>query len=249
MKKRGIVLSILGNNLRFLQEQKNLTQTEMARKTGLSQHIISEIEKKADPNPTLSTLRSISLAFHYSIDTLVNIDLRKEPDLFNLGVRKPTSGEKEFSYFEGNTYHVYYLSDRASERIYSGTIKFNDHFDSEHIFLAGRAYTAHTYDVRMVIEGNGSVYLYGTEENLPRRFYIALYYPDFRREETQYIGGIGMLNRLDTRKYHKAMKVAVSKKEIKDNAGLEKRLIFESAETIWISRDQDNNFRDWLREL
>lgn len=240
----------LSDNIKFLRIKNNLTQKQLSECSGVSQHSISDIEKKEEPNPELQTLIALSNHFGYSIDSMVNTDLSKETDLFNLGIRKPTSGQTEFSYFEGHKYFVYFLSERPSEKTFSGTIEFDKHFDEEHLFLHGTVKTGHNYDVRMVIEGTASVYLYGTERHLPRRFYMALFFPDFRNDEKEYIGGLGIVNRLDTRKYHTGMKVALSQKEIKDEDKLLEYLdVGESKSRVWVTRDDDLKFRDYVAGL
>lgn len=240
----------LCENIKYLRNKNSLTQKQLSECSGVSQHSISDIETKEDPNPGLQTLSSLSTYFGYSIDSLVNVDLSQETDLFNLGIRKPTSGKKEFAYFEGHKYFVYYLSERPSEKTFSGTIEFDKHFDEEHLFLHGTVTTGHKYDVRMVIEGASSVYLYGTERNIPRRFYMALFFPDFRIDEKEYIGGLGIVNRLDTRKYHTGMKVALSQKEIKDEDKLLEFLdVGDSNSRVWVTRDDDLKFRDYVAKL
>lgn len=61
-------------NLKFLRQEKNLGQIELAKVLGVSKGIISLWENGLR-EPTLSNLIAISNYFHVSIDYLVGLEI------------------------------------------------------------------------------------------------------------------------------------------------------------------------------
>ena len=243
---------IFQKNVRFLRRKSGLSQEKFGELIGVSQHLVSVYEKANDPNPTLDNLISLSIYANTSIEALLTLNL--EEDVFNFGTRKPDAGDFEYSHFESMTYHVYYLKERSSHKFYHGFISFDKKYDKEHLFLHGTATTGHTYDCKMVIEGTNTFYIYGTEIDMPRRIHIGMYYPDFR-EEVKYTGGLGILTRIDSRKYFVGMKVAVTINELDFNSiDVRERLtqfLSQGGERghLFINRDHDDEFRNWVKEI
>ena len=243
---------VFQNNVRLLRRKSGLSQEKFGEIVGISQHLVFVYEKGENPNPTMDNLVSLARYANVSIEALLTLNL--EENVFNFGTRRPDASDFEYSHFEEMTYHVYYLSERSSYQFYHGFISFDKEYDKEHLFLHGTATTGHTYDCKMVIEGTHTFYIYGTEIDLPRRIHIGMYYPDFR-EEVKYLGGLGVLTRIDSRKCFSGMKVAVTVKELDlDCFDVKKQLmqfLSEGAERgrLIINRDQDDEFRNWVREI
>jgi len=60
----------LGENLKKIRIEKNITQTELAKKLGSDKSFVSTIEN-GKTNPTLSTISSLAQALGVSIDELL----------------------------------------------------------------------------------------------------------------------------------------------------------------------------------
>lgn len=243
---------IFQRNVRYIREGKNLSQERFGELIGVVQKTVSTYETGDNPNPTLDNLISIAKVGNTSVEALLSLNLKD--DVFNFGTRKPDAGDFEFSHFEGMTYHVYYLSESEKDPFYHGYISFDRKYDKEHLFLHGTATTGHTYDCKLVIEGTHTFYIYGTEIDLPRRMHIGLYYPDFR-DEVKYHAGLGLLTRIDSRKFFSGMKVAVTDIEIEVddpvNSSKLKEILSECADQdrVIINRQMDVEFRKWVAIL
>lgn len=152
------------------------------------------------------------------------------------------------------TYHIYYLTESESEPFYHGYLSFDREYGKEHPFLHGVTTTGQTYDCKLVIEGTHTFYIYGTEIDLPRRIHIGLYYPDFR-EEVKYHAGLGVLTRIDDRKFFTGMKVAVTDIEIDvKNPVISERMeviLSEAVEQgrVILNRQMDVEFKKWVANL
>lgn len=242
---------IFQNNMKFLRRKSGLSQTKFAQELGISQKTISMYEDE-NPNPTLNSLLIISRRFNVSIEALLSWDL--EEGTFNFGTRKTKAGEFEYSHFEGMTYNVYYCSERSDETFHHGLITFDEEYDKEHLFLHGTTSTGHTYDCKMVIEETHTFYVYGTEIEMPRRFHIGMYYPDFR-EEMKYFAGIGIVTRIDSRKNITGMRVVLTRSELDvDDRAVEEKLLYfltsgNNSGDVFVNRDLDDEFREWVRGL
>lgn len=70
-KKVRIALSecmtIVGKNIKFYRDKRNLTQNELAFIIGSSQDIISKIEKNKDYNPEMVTIARIASALEINV--------------------------------------------------------------------------------------------------------------------------------------------------------------------------------------
>lgn len=244
------IKKVFQSNVKFLRKKSGLSQAKFGEAIGVSQHLVSVYESGDKPNPTLETLIQLSKYANTSIEAILTLNL--EDNIFNFGTRKPVADKYAYSHFEGMTYHVYYLSEGNSKEFYHGFIAMDDEYDQEHVFLHGSASTGHNYDCKMVIEGDHSFYIYGTEVMLSRRFHIGMYYPDFR-DERKYLAGLGILTRIDSRKNITGVKIAVSSLEldIYDTMVKEKLTHYLSNDNhtniTVINRTIDDDFRSWIR--
>lgn len=69
--------SHIGGNLRFLRENKNLTQKKLAESLSMSRVKYASYESAVNKNPPLEDLMRISAYFKISIDTLIKVELQK----------------------------------------------------------------------------------------------------------------------------------------------------------------------------
>lgn len=241
---------IFQRNVKFIRG--SLSQARFGEEIGVSQHTVSKYEKD-DANPTLDNLIAIAEAGNITIEALLTTDLADRA--FNFGSRKSKAGEYEYSHFVGMTYHVYYLAESTDEQFHHGFISFAEKYDGTHLFLLGNASTGHTYDCKMVIEGNQTCFIYGIEMDMDRRFHIGLYYPDFR-EEYKYHAGMGLLTRIDKNEFFTGAKVAFSDVELDlGNPAVADKLKGFLSETgcdknrIVVNREMDEDFRNWVANI
>jgi transcriptional regulator with XRE-family HTH domain len=74
----------IGKNLKRLRQSADLTQTDLARKSGVDQSMISKIERGEFENLTLDTLRSLTKALGCSV-----VELLPEEDKRGSRTRQP----------------------------------------------------------------------------------------------------------------------------------------------------------------
>lgn len=73
-------MSLLAENLKYLRDQKGLSQEKMAAAIGISRDRYAAYERiKAGSEPPLELLIRISRFVHISVDLLITVDLRKYP--------------------------------------------------------------------------------------------------------------------------------------------------------------------------
>jgi len=63
--------SIIGDNIRKLRLQKELSQEKLARLADIAFPTITKIESGETPNPTIDTVKKIAAALGVSIDDLM----------------------------------------------------------------------------------------------------------------------------------------------------------------------------------
>ena len=66
-----VMLQKLADRIRELRKENNLTQEELADKSGVSYKHIQKLEGKSMHNPRLDTVRKIAQAFEISISELL----------------------------------------------------------------------------------------------------------------------------------------------------------------------------------
>jgi transcriptional regulator with XRE-family HTH domain len=83
-----IDLKMLGQNIRYLRQGKNLSLADLAAKSGVSKTYISDLENGLGGRPNVQYLYKIALALETTIDTLINLSLKPAQ-------RKAIPGQKE----------------------------------------------------------------------------------------------------------------------------------------------------------
>ena len=66
----------LGNRIRNYRVERRMTQIELAKKAGLSQSYLSDLEKNKF-NPTISIIIGIAVALDVSVDGLLGLNDKK----------------------------------------------------------------------------------------------------------------------------------------------------------------------------
>lgn len=62
---------MLAQNVKQLRRKNKLSQEDLAKKAGITYSTLIKIESGANKNPTLDTLKKISLALNKTIDELI----------------------------------------------------------------------------------------------------------------------------------------------------------------------------------
>jgi len=63
--------SIIGENIKKLRLQKNLSQDKLARLADIAFPTLTKIESGETPNPTIETVKKIANALSVSLDNLI----------------------------------------------------------------------------------------------------------------------------------------------------------------------------------
>src|SRR6266702_786923 len=71
-----IDLKMLGENIRYLRQGKNLSLADLAAKSGDSKTYISDLENGLGGRPNVQYLYRIATALGTTIDTLINLSLK-----------------------------------------------------------------------------------------------------------------------------------------------------------------------------
>jgi transcriptional regulator with XRE-family HTH domain len=71
-----INLKMLGQNIRYLRQGKNLSLADLASKSGVSKTYISDLENGLGGRPNVQYLYKIALALETTIDTLIDLSLK-----------------------------------------------------------------------------------------------------------------------------------------------------------------------------
>lgn len=77
MARKKPVLGVVGRNMKRLRKKRDLTQFELADKSGVGLTTIKNIERGANTNPGLETLGRIAPALKSSIEELTH-DLERK---------------------------------------------------------------------------------------------------------------------------------------------------------------------------
>ena len=70
-KRTGVTSTAIGCKVLLYRAQHDLTQADIARRSGLTQATISRIEDGLIENPTLWTLQALALAMRTTIEELL----------------------------------------------------------------------------------------------------------------------------------------------------------------------------------
>jgi len=71
-----IDLKMLGQNIRYLRQGKNLSLAGLAAKSGVSKTYISDLENGLGGRPNVQYLYKIAIALETTIDALINLSLK-----------------------------------------------------------------------------------------------------------------------------------------------------------------------------
>lgn len=246
-------MHIFQKNVQHFLEKLGLSEKKLAAEIHVNQKTISRYFNEGC-NPKPDTLLKLARRFGCSVEDLWTYDfVNPDPEHPRQFTRKPNVTDREFSYFEGMKLFVYYLREGKAADVYEGYIQMEREYDSQRLYLHGHARTGHEYDVKLVIEGHASIFIYGISDEEERRFYIALHYPDFRDEE-DYKKGLGILTRLDAQKVIVAQRVVLSDERLNlEDSEIRTHLIRlladnDKAPRVWVNARVDHEFRmgRWL---
>ena len=64
-------MSSIGQNIKKLRKEKNISQDKLSKLADISLNTVVKLELDQSPNPTLDTLKKVAKAFDISIDDLI----------------------------------------------------------------------------------------------------------------------------------------------------------------------------------
>jgi XRE family transcriptional regulator of biofilm formation len=70
----------IGQRIQRLRVQRNMSQTDLAERSGVKQSLISRIERGSRPNPTADVLRRLARTLGCTTDYLVGMHEQDEED-------------------------------------------------------------------------------------------------------------------------------------------------------------------------
>jgi|SRR6266850_2730927 len=73
-----IDLKMLGENIRYLRQGKNLSLADLTKKSGVSKTYISDLENGLGGRPNVQYLYKIATALDTTIDALINLSLKRK---------------------------------------------------------------------------------------------------------------------------------------------------------------------------
>jgi len=93
-----IDLKMLGENIRYLRQGKNLSLADLTKKSGVSKTYISDLENGLGGRPNVQYLYKIATALETTIDALISLSLKPQRKAIPAASREPLPpGLEEFA--------------------------------------------------------------------------------------------------------------------------------------------------------
>src|SRR5256884_7044954 len=84
-----IDLKMLGENIRYLRQGKNLSLADLTKKSGVSKTYISDLENGLGGRPNVQYLYKIATALETTIDALISLSLKPQRKAIPAASREP----------------------------------------------------------------------------------------------------------------------------------------------------------------
>ena len=239
---------VFSTNLKNFRVQAGMTQEFLANKIGVSLATYRRYEL-GNSIPDVEKLLELSSIFDIPAEYLVKHDYSKGKPT-TPGFRDPVVKAGSYRFFSGQQYYVYYLSEKADDRLKTGLLIFDENHDIKRQYIHGALRMHHEYDCKLLIDGS-TIIIYGTGKYDPQRVVIALHLPDFGDDKDfNYRGGIGVMIHRDTHGNQSAQRICLSYKKISyDNTeGMEeikKVLSIDGVSQIKVRVEDDSDFNQW----
>lgn len=132
------IAEIIAYNLKKIREERNLSQSQLAKQAGVSKVIISQIEK-GDSNPTINTIWKLTGALELPYTSLLEMEETK-----TVHIRKA-----DISELEEDKYHIFsYYSKNAQRNFELYQIEMDEGCDHTSI-----GHSSNSFEYVMMIEG------------------------------------------------------------------------------------------------
>lgn len=66
--------NLIGANIKKLRQEKNLTISEFAKRSGVAKSYLSSLERNSQSNPSIEVLIKVSKVLGVSVDDLIEYD-------------------------------------------------------------------------------------------------------------------------------------------------------------------------------
>ena len=246
IKKDGAYMTTFGGNILLLRKRQKLTQAQLAEQSGVPLATIKRFEEGRVNRPNADAINKISTFFCYTSQQLMGHDFSKgepEPDYEEL-----QGTEQDLRFFEGQTYNLYYLSEKRNAEMKNGKLAFDALYDKKRGILHGKMDMHHNYECTLEAVGR-TLILSGTGVDVRQQIIIALHCPDFGKGKTyKYRGGIGLLTHIDTHKALSAQRICLlsSVMDKKEKSRIIQALMADNTNRMTVQISEDSDFSQWI---
>ena len=234
-----------GNNIKILRKRNNLTQRQLEIETGVPLSTIKRYERGQVKRPSADSVDSLAKCFHYTNRQLLEHD-------FSTGDPEPadflSEEESNLRFFEGETYKLYYISEKDSSVMKNGKVSFDKSYDKDEGILCGKMDLHHKYYCKLKAVGK-TVVIYGAGKKVRQQIIIVLHCPDFGEDKSfKYRGGIGFLIHIDTHGILSAQRICLLSSKMNNNELniIYKALMAESTGRLTVQVLEDSIFSQWI---
>lgn len=147
------IAKIIAHNLKKIREERNLSQSQLAKLAGVSKVIISQIEK-GDSNPTINTIWKLTGALDLPYTSLLEMEETK-----TVHIKK-----KDIKELVEDQYHIFsYYSKNAKRNFELYQIEMDEGCDHSSI-----GHSSNSYEYVMLMEGEIILSVDGKEHRLKK---------------------------------------------------------------------------------
>lgn len=126
--ERRNVYATLRRKYLYSKKKSNLTQAQLSNVTGVPLSTIKRYEGGRVQRPSADTVDLLAKWFHYTSRQLLEHDFSTgDPEPEDLA---PEAGN-DLRFFEGETYKLYYISEKDNSVMKNGELTFDKHFDKK----------------------------------------------------------------------------------------------------------------------
>jgi len=239
-------MMFFAENLVYLKKKNNLTWQELSDKSGVSLSSLKRYAKPEHGKPSYVAINDLAKVFECTAEQLINHNFSNgEPPK---EANRASDDKSVFRFFEGQSYKLYYFSEKKNNELKSGTLSFDKCFDNESGFLHGKLVMHHDYECRLETAG-GTLVVYGKGVDIQQQIVIVLHRPDFGKGKTfKYRGGIGIVVHKNTHGVLSAQRLCLISKEMDKNDEKEilKALTDDNCYRITVDISDDSDFSQWI---
>lgn len=246
IKRDDAYMTTFGGNIRLLRKRHNLTQAQLAEQCGVPLATIKRFEKGCVNRPNADAINKLATFFLCTSQQLMEHDFSKgDPER---DYEESQGTEQDLRFFEGQTYNLYYLSEKRNAEMKTGELAFDTFYDKKRGVLHGKMEMHHYYECTLEAVGR-TLILSGTGVDARQQIVIALHCPDFGKGKTyKYRGGIGLLIHIDTHKALSAQRICLlsSGMDKREKSRIIEALMADNTYRMTVQISEDSDFSQWI---